>query len=107
MLDECDAEQVKVEKRAEKKMKRKVVLARIKMKADKNQPSMRDMLSKGPARSGENQSPKTINASGTSQERSSINVLTGSESNNIVESNQSTSLAPGRLTRRCQGSLPI
>jgi hypothetical protein len=103
MLDECDAEQVKEEKRAVKKMKRKVGLARIKMKAGKNQPSMRDMLSKGPARSGENQSPKTINASGTSQERSSINVLTGSESNNIVESNQSTSLAPGRLTSPVPG----
>ena len=84
MLDECDAEQVKEEKITANKMKRKVGLARIKMKAGKDQPSMRDMLSKGPARSGKNQSPKTLNASGTSQERSSINMLTGSESNIIL-----------------------
>ena len=64
---------------------------------------MRDMLNKGPARSGKNQSPKTINASGTSQERSSINMLTGSESNIILESSQSTSLAPGRLTSPVPG----
>ena len=51
-------------------MKRKVVLARIKMKVGKNQPSMKDILSRKQARSGVTQSPKTINASGTRQEES-------------------------------------
>jgi hypothetical protein len=44
-VEECDAVQVREEKRAMKKQKRKMELARSKMKACKDQPSMKDMLS--------------------------------------------------------------
>ena len=56
------------------------------MKVGKNQPSMIDALRAVPARGGHKQSPKTINASVSCQERSSVNTLTGSESNNIIQS---------------------
>ena len=44
MLEECDAEQAKVEERMLKRERKKVQQARIKMKVGKNQPSMKDML---------------------------------------------------------------
>ena len=50
----------------------------------KNQPSMMDALKAVHARGGRNQSPKTINASGSCQERMGVYTLTGSESNNII-----------------------
>ena len=41
-----------------------------------------------PLPGGVEQSPKTINASGNSKEERSINMLTGSESNNVIETHQ-------------------
>ena len=38
-----------------------------------------------PARSGSTESPKTVTASGICQEESSINMLTGSESNIVID----------------------
>ena len=84
ILEECDAEQAREERIALKKKTKKVEKARSKMKVGKNQPSMMDALRAVPARGGQQQSPKTINASGSRQDRMGVNPLTGSESNNII-----------------------